>query len=151
MIELRYRDTDRPPPAERLEVLVVDDHELNRRVMKLLLHEFDCRASFAAGGDEGIDQASTQAFDLIFMDLNMPGIDGDEATRSIRAAGASKATFIVRWTTEASLRLDRALYDAQAPKPIQLPALADLLAEAARRRFNHRWSPGAEARNRADL
>jgi two-component system, sensor histidine kinase len=133
MTELRYRETERPPLTERLEVLVVDDHELNRRVMKLLLHEFDCHASFAACGDEGIDQAATQAFDLILMDLNMPGIDGDEATRSIRAAGASRGAFIVRWTTEASIRLDPALYDAQAPKPIQFPALAQIIDDAARR------------------
>jgi len=134
MTELRYRETARPPLAESLEVLVVDDHELNRRVMRLLLCEFGCRASFADCGDDGIDQAAAQAFDLIFMDLNMPGIDGDETTRSIRATGASRATFIVRWTTEASLRLDQALYDAQAPKPIQLPALAQIIEEAARRR-----------------
>jgi CheY-like chemotaxis protein len=147
MTELRYRDIQHGSEAVSLEVLVVDDHELNRRVMRLLLHEFGCRAAFAASGDEGIEQAATQAFDLIFMDLNMPGIDGDEATRSIRAAGPSKASFIVRWTTEASLRLDRALYDAQAPKPLCLSALADLIAEAARRRLARRTPSRSAAQN----
>jgi CheY-like chemotaxis protein len=132
MTELRHSDIE--PLAEQLRVLVVDDHELNRRVMQMLLVEFGCGATFAACGDEGVELAAAERFDLIFMDLNMPGLDGDEATRLIRAAGASRSTFIVRWTTEASLRLDPGLYDGQAPKPIQLPALAQVIDEAARRR-----------------
>jgi len=145
MTELRHSDIE--PLAERLKVLVVDDHELNRRVMNLLLVEFGCGATFAACGDEGVELAAMQRFDLIFMDLNMPGLDGDEATRLIRAAGASKATFIVRWTTEASLRLDPGLYDGHAPKPIQLPALAQILIEAARRRIVRRRPRRAAAEN----
>jgi CheY-like chemotaxis protein len=142
MTELRHSDIE--PLAEQLKVLVVDDHELNRRVMQMLLAEFGCGASFAACGDEGAELAASARFDLIFMDLNMPGLDGDEATRLIRASGESRSTFIVRWTTEASLRLDPGLYDGHAPKPIQIPALAQIIAEAARRRAaTRRLSRGA--------
>ena len=61
-------------------------------------------------------------------------MDGDEATRRIRASGASKSGFIVRWTTESALWLDPGLYDGQALKPINVPALAQVVSEAARRR-----------------
>ena len=145
MTELRHNDIE--PLAEQLRVLVVDDHELNRRVMRILLAEFGCGATFAACGDEGVELAAIQRFDLIFMDLNMPGLDGDEATGLIRAAGASRSTFIVRWTTEASLRLDPGLYDGHAPKPIQLPALVQIITEAARRRVVRRRSSRAAAEN----
>jgi CheY-like chemotaxis protein len=128
----RHPDIEPRPGAADLKVLVVDDHEANRRIMHLLLTEFGCRPVLAACGEEAVDYAAEQAFDLIIMDVNMPGIDGDEAARAIRADGASKDAFVVRWTTEVG-RFGPGLYDSAAPKPMTVPALAELLAEAYRR------------------
>jgi DNA-binding response OmpR family regulator len=128
----RHPDIEPRPEAADLKVLVVDDHESNRRIMHILLTEFGCRPVLAACGEEAVEYAAEQAFDLIVMDLNMPGIDGDETTRLIRADGASKDAFIVRWTTEI-VRFAPGLYDSAAPKPMTAPALAGILSEAYRR------------------
>jgi CheY-like chemotaxis protein len=133
MAESRDFDTESDDGVVKLEALVVDDQELNRRVMSLLLRELGCCVSLAASGEEGAACAAQARFDVIFMDLNMPDMDGDETARRIRAAGASRSAFVVRWTTEAALWLDPGLYDGQAPKPINVPALAQLISEARRR------------------
>jgi two-component system sensor histidine kinase BarA len=136
MAETRHLDVEPEADVVKLKALVVDDQELNRRVMNILLREFGCCATLATSGEEAIEYASAATFDVIFMDLNMPGLDGDETARRIRAAGASKHTFIVRWTTESAAWLDPGLYDGQAPKPITVQALAQLVSETSRRRCN---------------
>jgi len=120
------------PRPRPLKVLVVDDTKPNLRIMHILLMEFGCRPVLAACGEEAVEHAEAQAFDLIVMDLNMPGMDGDEATRLIRENGASKDAFVVRWTTE-FVRFGPGLYDSAAPKPMTAPALGDILSEAVRR------------------
>jgi CheY-like chemotaxis protein len=134
------------PEAADLKVLVVDDHEANRRIMHILLAELGCRPVLAACGEEAVDYAAEEAFDLIVMDVNMPGIDGDEATRAIRAQGASKDAFVVRWTTEV-VRFGPGLYDSVAPKPMTVPALAAILSEAYRRAVGPSDGRGARARS----
>jgi DNA-binding NtrC family response regulator len=131
----RHPDIWPQPEAADLKVLVVDDHEANLRIMHILLAEFGCRAVLAACGEEAVEHAEAQPFDLIVMDLNMPGMDGDEATRLIRESGASKGAFVVRWTTE-FVRFGPGLYDSAAPKPMTAPALGDILSEAVRRAAN---------------
>jgi CheY-like chemotaxis protein len=129
MAESRYIDVQPRCDAPALKALVVDDQELNRRVMNLLLQELGCSATLAACGEEAVEFAGAATFDVIFMDLNMPGLDGDATTRRIRAAGASRAAYIVRWTTELVSWLDAGLYDSEAAKPITLPALGRVIAE----------------------
>ena len=84
------------PPAEAheapgdldcpgLRILVVDDTAVNRELVKLMLQPLGCEVDEASGGAEGVKAAVTQAYDLILMDVRMPGVDGLEATRVIRA------------------------------------------------------------------
>src|SRR5579862_1217246 len=124
-----FEDADAP----RIKVLVADDTELNRRVMQVLLLEAACSVTLAASGEEAVDYARTQTFDLIVMDLHMPEMTGDEATRAIRAAGGSRAAVIAQWTTDDGGRRDAGLYDARLPKPVRFPALLGLVGEARRR------------------
>ena len=68
-----------------LRVLVVDDTDVNRELVKLMLQPFGCEIDEASGGADGVKAAVSQAYDLILMDVRMPGVDGLEATRVIRA------------------------------------------------------------------
>jgi CheY-like chemotaxis protein len=132
--------------APRIKVLVVDDTELNRRVMQVLLIEAGCSVTLSGTGDEAVDCARTQTFDLIVMDLHMPGLSGDEATRAIRAAGGSRSAMIAQWTTDDGGRRDAGLYDTRLPKPIRYPALLGLVGEARRRAAGRELAqPGARA------
>ena len=64
--------------------LVADDVEINRELVRILLEKQGHRVTQAANGQEALQLAQTQQFDLIFMDIQMPVMDGFEATRAIR-------------------------------------------------------------------
>jgi PAS domain S-box-containing protein len=69
----------------QLRVLVVDDTAVNRELVRLMLEPLGLTTDEAAGGADGVKAAMTRPFDLILMDVRMPGVDGLEATRVIRA------------------------------------------------------------------
>jgi signal transduction histidine kinase/CheY-like chemotaxis protein len=74
-------------PAPDLKVLVVDDIEINLDVASVMLEAFGIRADTAGGGEEAIKRVCEKDYDVVFMDHMMPGIDGIEATKCIRAMG----------------------------------------------------------------
>jgi len=121
------------PDDIQLRVLVVDDNSLNCALMQAMLVEFGCKICLAENGDEASRLARLYPFDLIVMDLHMPVLDGDGAARLIRADGASKRAFIVRWTTEDETRLNGELYDGQLPKPLTCSPLVAAVSLASRR------------------
>ncbi len=71
-----------------LKVLMVDDTPANRELVRLMLEPLGLRIEEAGGGADGVQAAMTRPYDLILMDVRMPGVDGLEATRVIRAASA---------------------------------------------------------------
>lgn len=77
---------DRP-----LRALVVDDHDINRRAVELILAPLGCEIASAADGLAALDLCAAQVFDVIFMDVRMPELDGRETTRRIRAGGGPNA------------------------------------------------------------
>jgi CheY-like chemotaxis protein len=72
---------DCPP----LNILMVDDTSVNRELVKLMLEPLGCLVEEAGGGADAVQAALTRPYDLILMDVRMPGVDGLEATRLIRA------------------------------------------------------------------
>jgi len=136
MTDSRISAAARDPHEDPLRVLVVDDDDVNRRVAEAILIEFGCAVTLAATGEEAVEDAFLQPFDLVVMDLHMPGIGGDEATRQIRRLSASRSAFIARWTTDTPSRLDAGLYDGELPKPITFDALWDAVSESRRRSRN---------------
>ncbi|MCL2086718.1 MAG: ATP-binding protein [Oscillospiraceae bacterium] len=68
-------------------VLLVDDNPVNLMVAEGMLNEYGIRVVTAAGGSEGIELASKNNYDIIFMDHMMPVVDGIEATQTIRSMG----------------------------------------------------------------
>ena len=79
-------EADRP-----LRVLVVDDHEINRRAVELILAPLGCDIATAADGLLALAACERTAFDVIFMDVRMPELDGRETTRRLRAGGGLNA------------------------------------------------------------
>ncbi len=84
-------DATAPAIMQRLRVLAVDDHEINRRTLSLVLQPLDVDLALAVDGHEALRWMSDQAFDVVLMDVNMPGIDGNETTRRLRASGGINA------------------------------------------------------------
>jgi two-component system cell cycle response regulator DivK len=82
-------------------ILVVEDHEENRRIMRDLLTSAGYEMIEAVTGEEGVTLAQTQHPDLILMAIQLPGIDGYETTRRIKADPALRAIPIIAVTSYA--------------------------------------------------
>jgi len=118
--------------AVKPRVLVVDDNPVNQRVASALLQRLGCRADVAANGQEAVDILDTFPYDLIFMDCQMPILDGYDATREIRRREAGQLHSIIIAMTANAMQRDRdvcieAGMDDYIAKPISKAALADLL------------------------
>jgi len=122
------------PPADDedegrpMRVLVVDDHDINRRAIQLILQPLGCDIDTAADGMAALKICETSSFDLIFMDVRMPELDGRETTRRIRAGGGLNARVPVIAVTADTAPEDIAACTEAGmtyfvPKPITPPML----------------------------
>jgi CheY-like chemotaxis protein len=123
-----------------LKILVVDDDVLNRRLMKVLLAHEGYQVDVAANGLEAFDAIKFQKFDIVFMDLRMPVMDGLEASRRIREwENGRERTFIVALTAsylpEEGNRLFEAGIDNYITKPFQMEHIKRLLAYSEKSRY----------------
>jgi signal transduction histidine kinase/CheY-like chemotaxis protein len=87
-----------PVRMERLRVLVAEDHEVNRKIMGLFLDPMGCDVVFAVNGAQAVELAQESEFNAIFLDMQMPIMDGLEAARNIRAEGPNRRSPIIALT-----------------------------------------------------
>ena len=120
--------------GDHLDVLVVEDHPVNRMILEAWMGSAGHRTSTAENGQLAVDLARSQRFDLIIMDVNMPVMDGLTATRLIReGGGVNNDTPIV--VLSASARNEdheaglAAGADAYLNKPIDFRSLAGLMVQ----------------------
>ena len=111
-----------------MRVLVVDDHDINRRAIQLILQPLGCDIATAADGMAALKICETSSFDLIFMDVRMPELDGRETTRRIRAGAGPNASVPIIAVTADTAPEDIAACTAAGmtyfvPKPITPPML----------------------------
>ena len=115
-----------------LSILVVDDDELNQRMMRLILqregHQIEC----VSNGLEAVNAVKARAFDIVLMDLQMPVMDGVEASRKIREfEKGGERVFIVALTASYLPERGRELYEAgidnYLAKPFEVEHLRHIL------------------------
>jgi len=109
------------------KLLLVEDSEMNRDMLARRLARRGYEVVIAVDGAQGVTLAQTEAPDLILMDMNLPVLDGSEATRQLRAAPATRSIPIIALTAHAmSGDRENALEagcDDYDTKPIELERL----------------------------
>lgn len=120
----------------RLSVLVAEDNPVNQKVLTKLLKRLGCRVTVAADGAEAVQAAGCGGFDVIFMDCQMPQVDGYEAARRIRQMGGPLERVPIVALTAHAMDSDRkrcleAGMSDYLTKPVSLDGLRAALERAA--------------------
>jgi CheY-like chemotaxis protein len=141
---LDIRKTPSPTPtrkaldenfAERrpLKILVADDNEINRKVIRIILQKLGYSCVEAENGEDALRMYRSGDYDYIFMDLDMPQMDGLEATQAIREAenSSERQTEIIAVTANVSpetrLKCRRVGMNGYLEKPITASIIKDQL------------------------
>ncbi|HEX3553706.1 MAG TPA: ATP-binding protein [Thermoanaerobaculia bacterium] len=127
-----------PRPHPPLRILLAEDHPVNQQVLLGLLEHLGYRADVAANGLEVLAALARQPYDVILMDVQMPEMDGLEATRRIRrqaigGAGGRRPRILAMTAHAMSGDRERCLevgMDGYLSKPVQVADLAAALAAA---------------------
>ncbi|MDQ7087214.1 MAG: ATP-binding protein [Acidobacteriota bacterium] len=97
----------RPADWQAAKVLVVDDNKINLRVAEKMLTRLGCRVVCASGGEESLEIIRREDFALVFMDCQMPGMDGFAATEKIRQLPGERGRIPVIALTANAMEGDR--------------------------------------------
>ncbi|AKJ64242.1 hybrid sensor histidine kinase/response regulator [Kiritimatiella glycovorans] len=125
-----------PAPAASgsgLRILVAEDNQLNRLVALRTLEKLGCRPDFAHNGVEALERLEEKEYDVVLMDIQMPRMDGLEATREIHRRFSERRPAVIGTTAHASSE-ERgeglaAGMDEYLTKPVQLARLRELLQD----------------------
>ena len=122
--------SSRAKPARPLRILCVEDNPYGRVVLNTILTELGHRADFVGTGEAAVEAAAGKSYDAVLMDVTLPGIDGLEATRRIRARIGLDVRVIGvsgRSSPEEAARARLAGMDDYLSKPLSPSALARVL------------------------
>ncbi len=128
----RRRRVREPMPAFDLRILLAEDHPVNQKVALKLLQTLRCTAEVVGDGRAAVEAVAREPFDVVLMDLQMPELDGIEATRLIRqSCGDGRKPWIIAMTADVTTQSREAALDAgmndYLSKPVRLRTLADAL------------------------
>ena len=118
-----------------LSILIAEDHEVNQMLAEMLLNRLGYQPKLANNGQEALKILEQQEFDVILMDVQMPEIDGLDATRIIRKKEGAPQPIIIAMTANA-MKEDRELclkagMDDYISKPIKIELLKEALEKAS--------------------
>jgi CheY-like chemotaxis protein/nitrogen-specific signal transduction histidine kinase len=116
-------------PVRRLRILCVEDNPYGRVILNTILTELGHRADFAGTGEEAVD-AVTRGYDVVLMDVTLPGIDGLETARRIRALGGAAPTPIIGISGRTTAGDDEAARAAGMASYLRKPLSPSTLSEA---------------------
>ncbi len=128
---IRISTSEPVADLRHLEVLIVDDSSDNRALVKKILMLSGVSVDVASNGREGMEKALAGDFDLVLMDLQMPEMDGYEATRNLRTRGYKKPIIALtaHAMTEERKRCLESGFNDHLTKPIDRESLVRTLAE----------------------
>lgn len=129
---------DRPSQLRGLNVLVVDDEEDARLLVKAILEDCGCRVRIASGVDEALREFAKEAPDVLVSDIGMPGRDGYDLIRRVRAlppddgGDVAAAALTAYARAEDRRRMLNAGYSMHVPKPVEPAELVAVVASLTR-------------------
>jgi CheY-like chemotaxis protein len=86
---------------EKKNILVCEDNVVNQRILEMLLQKMNCEVTIAHDGTEALEQLTTNSYDLVFMDIQMPDINGNDVTRRVFEEQPAFSTPIIALTASA--------------------------------------------------
>lgn len=114
-------------------ILVAEDHIESQKAVQMVLQEYNVKVDIAHDGEEAIDMALSNNYDIIFMDCMMPDIDGYKATQTIREQEGNKHNIIIAMTANIfQSGKDKWLevgVDAYISKPVSISQLHDVVTK----------------------
>ncbi len=117
-------------------VLIVEDNDDNRETLERLLEIWGYRVDTAADGHAGLHAALAELPDIAIIDVGLPGLDGHQIARELRAAPGGTNVFLIALTgysgRDEELRAYNAGFDVHVVKPVDADDLASLLARVSR-------------------
>jgi two-component system CheB/CheR fusion protein len=131
-----------PEPAGRpgsLRVLLVEDNTINQFLVAELLKKRGHIVRLAGNGPAALEALQQESFDLVLLDIRLPGMEGDEVARLVRAGAAGDSRVPMVALTAHSFQGDRERFlamgmDDYISKPIRIEALDRVLDQVARKR-----------------
>jgi signal transduction histidine kinase/CheY-like chemotaxis protein len=140
--EVSADDDEAVAHMEPKDILVVDDLDANRALIKLILESVGHRTTLAVDGEDALRLASMSRFDMILMDLQMPGMDGFATARAIRRSTTANATTpIIALSANVLPEHKRAGAEAGMNDHLAKPIVVPLLIEAVVRWGSVRREP----------
>ncbi|MCB9683240.1 MAG: response regulator [Alphaproteobacteria bacterium] len=122
------------PDVSDLRVLAVDDNAINLTVLGAMLRSMGVHHTLVRSGADALARMDMEPFDIVLMDVEMPGMDGKEATRRLRDAGYDVP--VLAFTAHAMVDEQQACLDAGMADVLAKPVTLDLLHRALAR-----WGP----------